>query len=316
MQRSSLEESCKGILTGCVGLSPGESTLVVTDTEKADIGMGIFAAAQALGSDAVMVIMRPRGVNGEEPPGPVAAAMAAANVVMCPTAKSLTHTQARKNAALSGARVATMPGITQDMFRRGALTADYGKVSELTTRIARLLTGAASARLVYHGHTLTMSLEGREAIASTGRFLKPGDSGNLPSGEAYIAPVEGSAEGSIYVDGSVAGLGKAEQPLIVEIRHGLAEVFSGWGSSEMDHLLAGPGTRNVAELGVGTNEKARLTGIVLEDEKIHGTVHIAFGDNSTFGGSVRAGVHIDCVMLKPDLYLDDVQIIRGGEFVI
>jgi len=309
-------ETCENILTKCMGLSQGESTLIVTDTDKEDIGGALFAAAQSLGSDAVMMVMKPRSVNGGEPPPAVAAAMAAANVVICPTAKSLTHTQARRSAASRGSRVATMPGITRDMFSEGALTADYRSVRELTARVSGLLTRARSARLSYMNRSLTMSLEGREAIASTGTFLKPGDSGNLPSGEAYIAPVEGSAEGSIHVDGSVAGLGKAERPLIVDIRRGLAVAFSGWGSSELELLLGTVEARNVAELGVGTNEKARLTGIVLEDEKIHGTVHVAFGDNSTFGGTVRAGVHIDCVMLKPDLYLDDVPVIRGGEFVI
>lgn len=309
-------ETCENILIKCMGLSPGESTLIVTDTEKEDIGEALFAAAQFLGSDAVMMVMKPRRLNGEEPPPAVATAMAAANVVICPTAKSLTHTQARRTAAGRGSRVATMPGITRDMFSEGALTADYRCVRELTARVTDLLTRAHSARLSYMNRSLTISLEGREAIASTGTFLKPGDSGNLPSGEAYIAPVEGSAEGSIHVDGSVAGLGKADQPLIVDIRRGLAVGFSGWGSSELEQLLSTVEARNVAELGVGTNDKARLTGIVLEDEKIHGTVHVAFGDNSTFGGTVRAGVHIDCVMLKPDLYLDDVPVIRGGEFVI
>jgi leucyl aminopeptidase (aminopeptidase T) len=45
--------------------------------------------------------------------------------------------------------------------------------------------------------------------------------------------------------------------------------------------------------------------VTLEDEKIYGTIHIAFGSNDTFGGTVAAGVHLDAVVLEPELYLDD-----------
>ncbi|NPV69545.1 MAG: aminopeptidase [Firmicutes bacterium] len=298
-----------------MGLSAGEPTLIVTDTDRLDVGKALFEAAGSLGADAVMTVMKPRLVNGEEPPPGVAAAMAASRVVLCPTSKSLTHTQARAAAARTGSRIATMPGITPDMLYEGAMTADYRKVSDLTLKVAGLLTNATSARIVYEGRVLSMSLAGRKAVASTGRFLNPGESGNLPSGEAYIAPVEGTADGEMWVDGSVAGLGKVQGPLLVSIQRGTASSFSGWGARELERMLATPDARNVAELGIGTNDRARLTGTVLEDEKIYGSVHIAFGDNSTFGGTVKAGIHIDCIMLRPDLYLDDRLVIRAGEFV-
>ncbi|MGB9867576.1 MAG: aminopeptidase [Bacillota bacterium] len=318
-------QACKGVLMSAMGLNPGESVLVVTDTEKEAIGRTLARAAAELGADAVMMVMAPRQVNGEEPPEPVAAAMAASQVVLCPTSKSLTHTQARVNAACAGARIATMPGITEEMLCTGAMTADYRLVAEVTLKVKQLLDRANHARIEYKGRSLSLSLEGRTAVASTGRFLKPGESGNLPSGEAYIAPVEGTAEGLIYADGSVAGLGKLAVPLQVRVSQGVAVEFAdapsgdaglGQGfAAQLEKLLSTFEARNVAELGIGTNHKARLTGIVLEDEKIFGTVHIAFGDNSTFGGRVRAGVHIDLVMLRPDLYLDDMLVLHDGRFV-
>jgi len=311
-----LLKACQNILIECMGLKEGEPTLVWTDTDKVDIGMALFEAAARLGADAVITVMKPRSLNGEEPPPAVSAAMAASSVVLCPTSKSLTHTRAREVAARGGSRIATMPGITADMFYEGAMTADYSKVSALTARLADLLTEAKSARIEYNGRKLVMSLAGRKAVASTGRYLKPGESGNLPSGEAYIAPVEGSAAGDLWVDGSVAGIGKVRAPLLISVVRGKASSFEGWGASELENMLRTPEARNIAELGIGTNDRARLTGTVLEDEKIYGSVHIAFGDNSTFGGTVKAGIHIDCVMLKPDLYLDDNPIIRGGEFIV
>jgi len=326
---SDVLEACKNILVSCMGLSPDETVLVVTDTEKEDIGRAIAQAASGLGADAVMMIMRPRRVNGEEPPPSVAAAMTASGVVLCPTSKSLTHTQARAAAARAGARIATMPGITEDMLYAGAMTADYTAVSQLTLRVKEILDKARCARIEYRGRVLTLGLEGRTAVASTGRFLKPGESGNLPSGEAYIAPVEGTAEGILYVDGSVAGLGRVKAPMEVVVSEGRAQEFrdlewdgtcpaeggeSGF-AGELGRLLNTPEARNVAELGIGTNDRARLTGVILEDEKIHGTVHVAFGDNSTFGGKVKAGMHVDFIMLKPDLYLDDDPVIKAGRFV-
>ena len=166
-----------------------------------------------------------RAVNGEEPPAPVAAAMAAANVVLCPTTKSLTHTQARKAAAAAGARIATMPGVTMDMLHEGAMTADYEQVSALTMRVAELVDSASTARISYKGHDLTMSLAGRKAIPSTGRFLSPGESGNLPSGEAYVARWKGPPRRASW---TLRGrLRQAQRPLLVRIKGGRAVAFEG-----------------------------------------------------------------------------------------
>ena len=56
----------------------------------------------------------------------------------------------------------------------------------------------------------------------------------------------------------------------------------------------------MAEFGIGTNDKAILTGIILEDEKVMGTIHIAFGDNKSMGGSVRVASHLDGLIKQPD----------------
>ncbi|KUK84633.1 MAG: Leucyl aminopeptidase [Synergistales bacterium 58_81] len=76
-----------------------------------------------------------------------------------------------------------------------------------------------------------------------------------------------------------------------------------------------PLARNLAELGIGTNKKARVTGVILEDEKIYSTVHIALGSNDTFGGTVAAGIHLDGVIKSPELYIDGKLIVSGGEIL-
>jgi len=67
------------------------------------------------------------------------AAMKASDVVFIPTTCSLSHTKARMAASEAGARIASMPGITEDMMTVGGMTADYGKVSELSWKLTELL---------------------------------------------------------------------------------------------------------------------------------------------------------------------------------
>ncbi|WP_025715918.1 AroM family protein [Paenibacillus sp. 1-18] len=86
------------------------------------------------------------------------------------------------------------------------------------------------------------------------------------------------------------------------------------GQPLLDMLGEGNG-RMLAEFGIGTNDKARITGVVLEDEKVYGTIHVAFGSNNTFGGTVAAGVHIDGVVQKTDVYLDDRLIMKAGQLL-
>ena len=313
----SLVEVGLQLLRTCMGLKEGESLLVVTDTSTREIGEALFEAGRGETADALLLVMAPTGRHGAEPPTPVAEAMRTADVVVCPTQYSLTHTQARLAATRAGARVATMPGITREMFFAGAVSADYEVVAERSRRVADLLTAARTARVVGPGWELGISLEGRKAVASTGLYREKGESGNLPSGEAYIAPVEGTAAGEVVVDGSIAGVGKLDEPVRLVIEKGMLVAAEGVAGSKLLALLGDAAeARNLAELGVGTNDRARVSGVVLEDEKIYGTVHLAFGDNSTFGGNTRAGVHIDAIILRPDLYLDDRLVACGGRLLL
>jgi leucyl aminopeptidase (aminopeptidase T) len=305
------------LLKTCMGLKQGESLLVVTDLPTREIGEALFEGGLASGANAMLMMIQPTGRNGAEPPGAVAAAMKQADVVVCPTKFSLTHTQARLEAAKAGARIATMPGITRDMFFKGAVSADYAAVADLSRRVTDLLSNAKEARVVKDGKELTMSLEGRQGVASTGLYTERGQSGNLPTGEAYIAPIEGTASGETIFDGSIAGIGPLTKPVKVRLEEGLLVDADGPDGKRLLEMLGdAPEARNLGELGVGTNDKARITGVILEDEKVYGTVHLAFGDNSTFGGATRAGVHIDGIILRPDFYLDGKLIVSGGKLLI
>ncbi|KIL42442.1 aminopeptidase [Gordoniibacillus kamchatkensis] len=311
-----LVEISKNVLQNCLGLKAGETFLIVADDAKKELAESVYAAGQSIGAEAMLAVMKERERSGQEPPAPIAAAMAASQVVLCITEHSLTHTQARKTAAAAGARLATMPGITEDMFLEGAIAADYSRVKELTEKVTGMLTQGKQVRIEKGGHALTFSIDGRRGVPSTGVYLNPGESGNLPSGEGYIAPLEGSAEGRILIDGSLANYGKVSSPLLLTVEQGRIVQAEGEAADWLLNALGEGDGRLLGEFGIGTNDKARITGVVLEDEKVYGTIHVAFGSNNTFGGTVAAGVHIDGVVTSPDVYIDGRKIMDGGKLEI
>ena len=120
----------------------------------------------------------------------------------------------------------------------------------------------------------------------------------------------------MIIDGTMVGIGRLSSPLHVTIREGKLVAIEGEKSEKVGILLETPENATLCELGIGTNEKALLCGVTLEDEKIDGTVHIAFGTNTSFGGINKAACHMDGIILKPTLYLDDKMVISDGEFTL
>ena len=320
-QEKSLLKTAESVVKTSLAAKPGEKFLVITDPETYRIGNAFFNAGLKIGAETILTVIKERTRHGEEPPAPVAKAWENCDLFIAPTKYSLTHTQARKAAIQAGARGATMPGITTSMFRAGAITADYSKVSVLCEKIGSVLDKTSKVRVTSKvGTDITMSVQGRLIERDTGLLLKPGDFGNLPAGEVFTAPIEGSAEGTLVFDGAIASVGILKKPVTVTVKEGFAtSITGGPQASKFDALLAEVKKKeayNVAELGVGCNPKGRLIGIILEDEKVYGTVHVALGDNSTFGGNVQAGVHLDGIMLKPTMFLDGKIVIKDGTWTI
>ena len=311
-----LESAARIALTDCLALRHGESLLVLTDDALAPIGRVLLAVGRTLTDRVLYLEMTAAGTDGNEPPAEVADLMARVDVVVAPTSRSLTHTAARRQACAAGARVGTMPGITEDTLVR-CLNADYDAIARRTARVTEILTRGRLAHVTSEAGTdLVLPIEGIAAIASTGLVRERGRFGNLPSGESYLMPVEGASRGVLVVDGSMAGLGRIEDaPIRIEVRAGRAvEVRGGREARRLLELMdaAGPEARNVAELGVGTNESARITGTILEDEKILGTVHVAFGNNVSMGGTVAVPFHLDGVVLRPTLRVDGEVLLDAG----
>ena len=304
-------------LKDCMKLTAKESVLIVTDAKLLDIGKALRQAALELGTDPVFIEMQPRSRDGEEPPASVAQAMLGSDVVVVPTSRSLTHTAARRQACAAGARVATMPGILRETMIR-CLNADYYAIAERTKRLTEILTAGKLIHVTSAAGTdIVLPIEGIKAIASTGLIHDRGASGNLPSGEAYMMPVEGASEGVFVVDGSMSGIGTlaGKKPITIRVAGGAAvDISGGAAARKLREKLEplGPKAFNIAEFGMGTNDAAVITGSILEDEKILGTIHIALGNNVSMGGTVDVPVHLDGIVKSPTVELDGKKIMERG----
>lgn len=312
--------AAENALLNCLKAKPHEKVLIVTDTNLISIGQSFFSVAQKNCKRAVLVQIAVGEYNGQEPPDEIAELMTKFDIVIAPTTRSLTHTNARRNACKHGARVGTLPGITKDIMIR-TLSANYSIIEERTLKLKSFLEKGKIVRIKTNlGTDITLPIEGQKVIASTGIVDKPGSFGNLPSGEAYLTPVERKTNGIFIVDASMAGIGKIQdEPITIHVENGIAvEITGGKEAQILNQQIKklGEKARNIAELGIGTNDRAIISGNILEDEKVMGTIHIALGNNLSMGGTVDIPFHVDGIITKPNVWIDNVQILHEGKLIL
>lgn len=315
---SALDRAVSTLIRDCLDLSPSEEMLVICNPITEELGALLRIYAQGEGGEATLAVISEREFHAAEPPRAVAAAMLSADIVVAPTIQSISHTEARRAATEAGVRVASMPGVTGEMLAR-VMGADLKVLRKRGASVGRALGAGAEAKITCaNGSDLRLGLEDRTAIVDAGALSMRGAFGNIPCGEAFIAPFEGTAEGTLVIDGSIAGIGRLAESVELTVRAGRLTEASGDDGAQLMELLTehGPDGTNVAELGIGTNECATLTGNILEDEKILGTAHVAFGASAAIGGTVQVPVHLDCVVLKPTVEVDGSTIVEAGELVV
>src|SRR3954470_19313635 len=212
-----LEQAVDTIVGRCLGIGAGEELLVICDPDRIELGDALLAAGTRAGADAVLTVLPPRAERGTEPPSPVAAALAAADVYIAPVIPSLSHTVARKAATERGARGATMPGATADLVAR-LMSVDFDAMAERCQAVAQLLTDAEEAHVTCpRGTDLRFDLRGRSGISDDGDLTAGGAFGNLPCGEGFIAPAGGA--GTI-VTSSLALIGLVDEPVTITVEGG------------------------------------------------------------------------------------------------
>jgi len=311
-----LDRAVQTVVRRCLNIQPDEDVVVVVDEPLQDLGEKLRTAAQQSGADAVLTVMSPRATDGSEPPAPVAEALAACDVFIAPASRSLSHTLARKRASEGGARGATMPHVTADMLAR-LMSIDFDRLRSRSHAIADLLDKGTEAHVTCpRGTDLRLDLRGRQGIADDGDLTARGAFGNLPCGEGFIAPAGG--EGTMYAR-SIAAIGLTRgHPAKLTVENGHLTAATGPEGEQLLGILRehGDAGTNLAELGVGTNDRATLTGNVLEDEKILGSVHVAFGASIAIGGTVSVPIHLDCVVTEATLEIDGTRVLDEGRFVL
>ncbi len=298
----------KTIVKDCLGCKQKEELLIVCDDKLSSLGHDFYHMANLLGVRSILTQIPPGKMHGEEPPQSLAWALAKADAALLLTSMSLSHTKARKNACKKyKTRIASLPGATEDMLKR-TICFNYKPMQKQIIKIASLLSQAKTIEIrTKKGTHLTMSVKEKKGFSDDGFYTKPGSFGNLPAGEACRGPLEGTTKGRLIIDGSAPFVGKINRPIEIIIKNGYAQNIP---IAQMRPLVNsfGKPVLSVAELGIGFNPKARITGCVLEDEKAKGTAHIALGNNKSFGGRISCPCHLDFVFLKPTILLDGIEL--------
>ena len=311
MRSVQLAQGAKKLVETNGRVEPGDQVVVVTEYVMADLAQSIVTHATAVGAEVTTCIQAPRTLDGTEPTKATAAAMQEADVIFSVVRTSITHTRAMRSALERGARAILMTAYTEEMMRIPALLeTDFEAQAEVCRRIGEAFTEGNEVRLTSpRGTDLTFSIEGRTANVLT-NIPSPGELAPVPDIEVNVVPVTGSASGKLIFDASVPylGIGVLDEPITCEVEDGMiTSIEGGREAKQVAEALRSyddPNCYNVAELGVGLNPNARLTGDMLEDEGVLGTIHIGIGTSHTLGGEVVAPMHYDLLMWEPTIEVD------------
>ena len=315
----SLESAIHIVYKECLKIKRNESLLILSDCPKLQIASSFFLIAQIYTEKTSLHILPEIHHVGSEPPQNVAGLMQQFDAIIILTSRSISHTQARRKACKKGVRIISLPNIQEDSLRR-AVQWPAKPMLDLSRKIADILNIGRNVRLTTEAGTdLTFSIAKMRGFSDTGLVHDPGRFSNLPAGEGCIAPVQGTAQGTLVVDGSFPEIGLIEHPIRISVKDGQAARISGEAEAvKMRQLLKpfGKKGRNIAELGIGTNPNAKLTGCTLEDEKSLGSVHIALGNNISFDGKVDAKCHFDAILKNPTVVIDGKTILEQGKMLV
>ena len=308
-------EAAKISIASCMGVKAGEKFLILTDIEQLDLAKEFVKAGNDLGIETIMAVGPVH--QGGEMPQLCKAALDEAQVCMMITTGSYTHTKGRAEATERGCRIASMPGITEDIVKM-TLGADYDEVERIGNILAEKLTRAEKIHIITEAGTdLTLYCGGREGIADTGKLTESGAFGNLPAGEAMVAPIETKGDGVLVVDGVIADFKVMEEPLTLTFADGRIVKTEG-ADAEMFEEFVGQfedTAKNVCEFGIGTNPTCEIMGNGLVDEKVFGTIHIACGNNLFMGGQQDCDMHYDMIINAPTVWIDDECVMEKGKHV-
>lgn len=344
MENEDLLATAIDCVNNCLYLRRQETVLIVTDEDKIELA-NILRIAIEKGGGRPSIILLPSSRERKDDPisylnPTIKNAIKAASLILTP----FTGVEGElrpfryelyQTALDQNARLVIMKDLEKQTFRSGGLTANYLDVKERSDLLAEILSKANHIKIVSgtfsDGTEIILNighLEGWKQLgfSDSGHFMNDRCFGNLPAGEAYIALKNLFAiNGSLKVDLFINDIGSLMEPIYLDITQGVITNISGGRQAEKledrlsraeldaeEHNLRISHCKTLSEFGIGTNDKAEITGSAIEIEKILKTIHLAIGDNIIFGGSIKAPLHLDCVVGSPTVYIDDRLIMNNG----
>lgn len=318
MENIYMSRGASKVINTCIGVQPGEQVLIITELSKLSIAQALATETYRVGAEPAICIMQPRIQDSQEPPKEIAAAMMASDAFISVVGKSITHTQAVKSAIAAGSRGLVLTHFTEDMMVSGGIEGDFEQLKPVCIAMAQAMAGAEKIVLTSPSGThLEYSARGRRGN-NLYCMVEKGQFSTLPTVEANVSPLEGTANGVIVADGSIPyiGIGVLEEPVTLKVEEGRIVEITGGRQAKMlaDDLAAknDPNVYNIAEHGVGLNPKCRFCGFMLEDEGVYGSCHIGIGTSITLGGTVKASCHYDVIMKNGTIVADGKVLMENG----
>lgn len=336
---SDVDRGARIILRDCLKLERGQEVVILVDETTLSLVPALtHAAAQlAIPSTILYVPLSQQKATQklEDLPTPLGAALKDARAILTCITGDTSCTTFRgviiNNFLGSHSRIGHMPGASEAVLQ--AANVDLTALTQACRLVALPLARGEALELItfddhgrdYHLHALSGGWK-RLPIASTG-IIFDGAWGNVPSGETYIAPLEESAHGSVFINGALPGLViPPEEGIELVFTEGKLALPESPAGATFAHLLSearpsleagDPFWTWLAEIGIGANPSIRqLTGNMLLDEKMGGTAHIATGKNNNMGGTIESHIHIDMVTVSPTLLVNGKLVMERGKLVL
>jgi leucyl aminopeptidase (aminopeptidase T) len=314
-----IEKAANVIISKCLNLKKPESLIIVTDEPLLEKAMLLFTAACKKTKHVQLILLNQQQIKSRQIDTPVSTYMASSDTLIAITSYSISHTDARRKACRKGVRCISMPNILDASFTRIA-NMNFEKISRLSQKLKDILTIGKEARITSpNGTELIVPINKGSGYADTGLIHTAGAFSNLPAGEAAIAPDEGQTWGTLIIDSGMGVIPEDKDRLTITVKNGRAARIKGGNAAlRLRRMLSpfGSSSRIIAELGIGTNKYAKISGYSLEDEKVLGTVHIALGNNVSFGGQNNVPIHVDGVVYNATLVIDGRKILDEGKLVL
>jgi len=317
-----LNRSANLIVRRLLAVAPGEQVAIVCDPHsEMAMANALAEVVESVGGEFVILTMPTRELARKNELGPVVeAALQHADCLIGLTGASGAPTYSRAVKGLYDAR--KLRGISMvmrnmDNFTQGGARADYDALLEEGQVLANLWRGADRIHITSPAGTdIQAAIKGEDVIVECGFATEPGQEAAFSDGEVSQMPSTGTAEGTLIIDGPMAHFGLPVRPVSLQVEGGKIVSVEGT-SSQADGLRGVIETvadgDNLAEFGIGLNPLSRRNGDFEEEKKARGAVHAALGDNVFYGGEIQSAVHIDMVMYRPTVVLDESVIVSDGK---